>query len=739
MRGNWLRQRRAVCGACATVAVATVAVATVAGAAAAQRTRPDSVQTDSARLLQGVTVTVSRSEQKMARAPWAIGVQRAEDIRRAQPMLGVDEALNNVPGVMVSNRYIYALDQRLSIRGAGSRANFGTRGVKILLDGVPQSLPDGQSQLTNVELATIGRIEILRGAASSLYGNGSGGVISFETDMRAPNRLRQELRAMGGSFDTDKLQERTIARFANGVAALSLSRTTLDGFRGYHATENGTSVYHSYSSADVRQANGAVDYFLSDRSTLQLRAHGASVPFALNPGALTEAEWRINPDSAAAANIARGASRAVGQHQYSLGWKYALPDGGNLRAVAYGLSRSVDNPLATPPPGPAASRTFANGTISIIKRRVLGARVDAEHPLWTSTAAPRVALGVDLQRSRDHRENWRSTGGRITAPTDTLLVDQIEVVSAFGPFAQVSWSPIAPLLASVGARWDRQQFRVTDHFLADGKDDSGDRVMSAWSGHLGVSYLVAPWFIPYANTATAFDTPTTTELNAREGGSGGFNPDLGPQRSRTVEGGVRGAAWRLTYDASVFRTRVRDAIIQFQETNGRAFFRNAGRTRSTGAEVGLTATVSSIIELRGAYTQSRYLFDTYRIERGATTDTLDGKRLAGIPESFVRAGLRTHARGLTLDADWTWSDWLWGDDRNTVRVEDWGRGRVDVRLGWTGILRGAHVSPFVVVNNAANQRYVGSITLNGDGGRVREGAPMRHWYAGIDIDLAILK
>jgi outer membrane receptor protein involved in Fe transport len=223
--------------------------------AGAQRTPPDSARADTALRLQAVSVTVTRTEAQALVAPWAIGVQSARDVRRAQPTLTTDEALNSVPGVMVSNRYIYALDPRVSVRGAGSRANFGTRGVKVLLDGVPQSLPDGQSQLTNVELGTIGRVEVLRGAASSLYGNGSGGVISFETDRRAPSRLAHELRVTSGAYApslgnarlTDraftKWQTRLIERGERYTGTLSLSRTTVSGFR-------------QHSDADVRNING---------------------------------------------------------------------------------------------------------------------------------------------------------------------------------------------------------------------------------------------------------------------------------------------------------------------------------------------------------------------------------------------------------------------------------------------------------------------------------------------------
>ena len=139
-------------------------------------------------------MSVARTDETAQRAPWAVGMQDKSDIQSGQATLGIDEALNNIPGVYVDNRYNYSLDQRLSIRGAGSRANFGIRGVKVLIDGVPQSLPDGQNELNNLELGDVSRVEVLRGSASSLYGNGSGGVIAFTTDMSAPDPLDQTLR-----------------------------------------------------------------------------------------------------------------------------------------------------------------------------------------------------------------------------------------------------------------------------------------------------------------------------------------------------------------------------------------------------------------------------------------------------------------------------------------------------------------------------------------------------------------
>src|SRR3954454_4221169 len=144
-------------------------------------------------------ITVTRAPEPLQRVPYAVGVLDRDALQRGQQTVGIDEALNNLPGVVVSNRYNFYLDQRISIRGFGSRSNFGVRGLKILLDGIPQTLPDGQSQLTNVDFADIDRAEVLRGASSSLYGNASGGVISFQTEQAAPGPFAQRVRVQGGS------------------------------------------------------------------------------------------------------------------------------------------------------------------------------------------------------------------------------------------------------------------------------------------------------------------------------------------------------------------------------------------------------------------------------------------------------------------------------------------------------------------------------------------------------------
>lgn len=702
------------------ILLALVAVSGLATSARAQRADSTARDSTDAQRLAAVRVEVGRTEARTDRLAWAIGAQDARDLRRAQATLGIDEALNNIPGVIVSNRYNYAVDQRVSIRGAGARANFGLRGVKVLLDGVPQSLPDGQSQLTNVDLGAIGRVEVLRGSASSLYGNGSGGVLAFTTDLSAPERAGATLRVTGGSFGTAKTQARFSGRAGTSVGMLSLSRTTLDGSR-------------QYSAADTRQLMAAVDHALPRGVTLALRGGTSETPRSLNPGALTRAEYALERDSAAANNIRRGAGKATSQRYLSLR-AHREGESGGWSAAVYGQRRFVENPLAVAPPAPAGPE---NGTLITLDRRVTGLRLDGSRT-FAMAGRPRIAGGLDLQRAFDVRRNRRTTAGVPSAPEDTLLLYQDETMTSVGPFAQLQVDPHPRVTMSLGGRWDRIGFRAEDHFLADGGDDSGDRAMTAASGHVGAVWRASGTFAPYANLSTAFETPTTTELAVRPDGLGGFNPDLDPQRVRTVELGARGAlGTRLRYEVALFQADAEDAIVQYLEAGGRAFFRNAGRTRNRGVELGLTGTVTQGIQLRAAYTHADYRFVEYRVpsatQPAPALDTLDGNRLAGAPGNTLRLGLRTAWRGFALDADHTLQGSLFGDDRNAIRVDGWGDGQLNVRASWAGTLAAWRVEPFVAVQNALDVDYVGAVTVNGAFNRVFEPAPLRNWYAGIEL------
>ena len=279
--------------------------------------------------------------------------------------------------MVVANRYNFSLDQRISIRGFGSRSNFGVRGIKILLDGVPQTLPDGQSQLTNVDFANIERAEVLRGASSSLYGNGSGGVVALTSERAAPGPFAQRLRIQGGDGKRTgdgfyKAQTWTSARSGSLSGTLSLSQFKADGFR-------------QHSAAEFRQLNSGIDYTIGGSTLATLRLSLADDPRAENPGALTLAEYNANPDSAAASNIRRGADKDAQQYQLALGMRHFDAKGNEYEATVFGLLRDLANPLAAPPFTGAPPTA---GTYVAIDRAVGGARSGLNQRLGAGESRP---------------------------------------------------------------------------------------------------------------------------------------------------------------------------------------------------------------------------------------------------------------------------------------------------------------------------------------------------------------
>ena len=664
---------------------------------------------DSAARVPELKVTVTRAVAPLSRLGAAVTVIDSTMVHRGRVATKLDETLAWVPGVVAEDRGNYSVDQRVSIRGFGSRSNFGLRGIKVLLDGVPQTLPDGQSQLNNVNLSLVNHVEVLRGGASALYGNASGGVLSFTTTAMPAAPWTISARGEGGAFGTSKGEIIASARSGTLGGTLAASRFQTDGFR-------------QQSAADLRRLNLGLDWAATGNTAFTLRFATADDPRARNPGALTAAEYAANPDSASAVNIRRGADKAVTQTQLALGMRH---DAGNvhLDATLFGLTRGLENPLATPPPAPTTS---IQGTWVTIDRQLGGARVSATVDL----DGPSVTGGIDVQSLRDNRSNRRSANG---TKTDTLLLDQTERVSEKALFAQANWPLGSRFTLRAGARLDISDFGVTDHFPSDG-DASATRTMAATSGNGGIAVQLGKHVTAWSSIATVFETPTTTELANRPDGAGGFNPDLNPQRSVTEELGVRGRAGRLSFDAAVYHTTTNDAIVPFSEVSGRAYFRNVGSTRTRGMEAVLALTLRPGLELLGTWTYTDAAFTNYKVVSPTSTDTLDGHQLAGLPRSVARLGIRgSLGHGFSIDIDQAFSSKMFGDDDNKIVIDGWRSGVTGARLMWHGHIGGIAWAPFVAATNLFDRHYVGSVTTNGAGGRVFEPAAGRGIYVGASV------
>ncbi len=670
--------------------------------------------------LPPVIVTVTRDVARSPlELPFAITRVAPDSLRPGQRNLAADETLMLVPGVSVANRNNPTQDPRIAVRGFGARAAFGVRSVRILRDGIPLTLPDGQTPTDYLDLASVGSVEVIRGSASALYGNAAGGVVDFRSSPPPVSPVSVDLRGLGGSHDL----QRWSAGLGGTLTPLRyqalVTRTVQDGYR-------------RYAQQKTTHATGRVLHNLGG-TELTWQAQLFSMPVAENPGALTATELAVDPRQAVPFSVVKRARKEVSQNQLSVTATRPLA-AGELTASLYGGTRDLDNPL-----------TFA---VVAIDRTTLGGSIR-----MTSAASPfgrrhRLSAGVDVQRLDDDRKNFENCNG-VPAPTaacpraDTvergvLRLDQREVVTSIGPFVRDELTIGERVHVHAGLRADYVIFDIEDLFIipagpGQNPDDSGRRTLRAWSPMAGVLARVGTLTSAYANISTAFETPTATELGNRPEGAGGVNRDLEPQTATTVEVGVKGIfATRLRYDLAGFFTGVQDELIPFEVPGGagRRYFRNAGRTVRRGLEAGLELTVGTAT-FASAYSYSDFRFDEYAVTTGAVTERYDDNRIPGIPLHQVQASVTWRWSELFLTAEGIGSSRVLVDDANSSGAAGWGI--ANVRLGGRVPIGGTTLVPVVGVHNLFDRRYVGSVVINAAAGRYYEPAPERTLSVGVSL------
>ncbi|HEX9951759.1 MAG TPA: TonB-dependent receptor [Rubricoccaceae bacterium] len=680
--------------------LALLLAASLATAARAQTT-PDTLA------LPEVRVEAARAPVSLATAAFSVAVvERTAAERAAAAAGGLDVALRRVPGLTVTGRENPSQGERLVVRGLGARSAFGVRGVQVVLDGVPLTLADGQAVLGIVDPALVRRAEIVRGPASALWGNGSGGVLFLDTIPEASGPEAgagvATAEATGGSFGLRRLAAEATAPVGPHRVGLALSRVEARGYR-------------DYASFETTRARAFGDLRLGRRASLRLTAALEDAPHLDNPGALTADELAADPRQAEARTVETASGKASRQGQAAATLRAEMPLAA-LTVTLYGLARDLDNPL---PFAYVAVDRVAGGTRLTADRSV--------GPLG-------LTLGVDTAVQRDRRTNRPN---EIGTPGMTVLLDQTETVQTTAAFARIGLDLLPFGLAGVAIdaalRGDRVRFSVADRLLADG-DQSGTRTLAAISPQLGIRVRRGA-ATAYASVSTAFDTPTTTELVNRPDGGGRLNPEVGPQRTVGVEAGVRGVAGRVLYDVAVYALAVRDGLTPAESADGRTFYVNRARIGHRGAEAAAEWEPTPWARLAAVYTWTRVRFgEGVEVAGPGGPVSAEGRAVPGIPEHRLSARAQVSHSGVFVAPEVVAASGLFADDLNAVRTG--ASVVVDVVAGHAGVRVGrATVRPFVRVGNVFGDRAVVSVVANARGGRSFEPPAARSVQAGVSVSL----
>ena len=616
--------------------------------------------------------------------------------------LTLSEYLNSLPSVYLQASQNFSQDERISIRGFGAQSSFGIRGIQILVDDVPHTLPDGQSQLDGLELQNLASIEVLRGPASALYGNSAGGVIKINTQVPDDDKLA--LKLTKGSFDTEQAYLYANKHYDTVNFGVSLSHTQKQGYR-------------DHSEYEKSAINGHLDWQVLPQWLVRVNSQYIDSPIAEDAGGLTREQADSEPTAARDRNVSFQAGEEVKQQKHTLASRYQFDDSSQLNAQFYYFDKDFNNRLP-----------FSAGGQVELARQFYGTNVQYATQNWLTHYQTQVLLGANLQYQDDKRRRYDNIDGGIRGD---LALSQQELIDSSALYAQLSAQPSDKWLIDLGLRYEHNRVEVKDQYLVDG-DQSGERNWDNSSANLGSSYQLTDDNLLYATISQSFQIPTTTELanpntgdiTANGGFGGGFNPDLDVETAINYEIGLRGELTAAhSYDLALFYIDISDAISPYFKDDSLdeiTYYRNAGAATRQGVEVSSQHQFGSHFSWKNQYSYSDFSYDNYTTPQG----DYSGKTQPGTPRHKGASQLLyQNDNDLSINLELLYVGDRYTNNSNTETADSYWLTNVGVSQALD--FEPLAMSLSLTVNNLFNQYYDDNIRINAFGGRYYEPGPER--------------
>jgi len=730
---------------CAGLLATSVAIQPVWAQSQAQSQGQSQAQSEG-QALADVVVSASRSEQRSFDAPAAIQSVGRAAIEDGGPQVNLSEALKQVPGLTILNRQNYAQDLQVSIRGFGSRASFGIRGIRLLIDGIPATTPDGQAQGSSISLTSTERIEVLRGPLAQLYGNASGGVIQAFT-REAPEIPEFSAQAYGGSFGLQRSDWQYAGRSGSVGIVADYSTFKLDGYRD-----------NSYSERN--QFNGRLSFALAPSTRMQVVFNQFDMPLAQDPLGLDRNQLAGNPTQAGTGTSNRTAAdfrvrKAVLQNQIGSSITHTLDTDWSLTARAYYGTR--DNLQFQAGSGAMNTANF-NGSWVGLDRTYLGAALQLNGRSKLGGMPVLLATGYDFDRSREVRQGGAANLGERT----TLTRNELNKAQNNDVFAQATWLASEQFSVVTGVRSSSIQFSSDDNYLADNRNGSGERRFRATSPVLGLTFHAARDLNLYANYGKGFETPTLSEVAYRVLGTAPiaeFNPTLNASVSHHRE---LGAKWtprpNVRADLNLYQIDSRDEIVVSTSSGGQSAFQNAPGTSRKGAELNLRTQLNPHLR---ASVAANWIEAEFSQTFGYSVNNVankvgNGFKIPGIPQHFVfsellwtsvaadpmqpatgsaRAASAHSGTGTRVALELIRAGQLFANDTNSESAPGYTSWNLMASQGWA--LGRANLAAYARVDNVLDEQYVGSVIVNQSAAKFYEPSPGRTWTLGLRYRLPL--
>ena len=659
-----------------------------------------------------VVVTATRVPQPSLEVPASVDRLYSEEIREGRPQVNLSESLGRVPGIVVQNRQNYAQDLQISSRGFGARATFGVRGIRLIADGIPATMPDGQGQAATFALGSAESIEVLRGPFSALYGNAAGGVIVVET-ADPPPQPTVDVDLFAGSYDTWRAATRLGATQGALGGLFDASRFESDGYRDHSAVQRD-------------HFNLKLKYAIKPDTTFTLVGNQLRQPQTQDPLGLTRAQVDQNPRQATPQAFTFNTRKTIYQEQLGGTLSHRLDPTSRVEATVYGGQRWVEQYLGFA--GSAPPSTTSGGVVQLDRGYAGGAL-----RYFKTLGAVRVSLGAEYESMQEHRRGFVNSNG----VAGELRRDEDDEVSSTDVYAQAEWRFAERWSLHGGLRSSRVAFKSTDYFVIAGNpDDSGTRDYSATTPVAGILYRLEKNISLYANAGRGFETPTFAELAHQNPPASGLNFALQASKSTHAEIGAKALfAGVARVNAAVFGIDTKDEIVVDVNRDGRTTFKNAEGTARRGFEIGADTLLSGPFGVQLAYT---YLDATFKESFTSIANTTPvtvpaGNSLPGVPKSQAYAQLRYRKPSFYAYAEALYRARVPVDDLNSefagaYTVFNLVGGLVQTGKGW-------RIGEYVRLDNVTDRTYIGSVIVNEGNRRFYEPSPRRSIGAGVQASL----
>jgi len=668
------------------------------------------------RELDEVVITATRVPERIIDIPYSV-VRLNYSNYQYDRKIGSSDMLSAVPGLFLQSRYGNH-DVRFSIRGFGSRSNSGIRGIRILLDDIPESEPDGQTRIEAIDFNSIGRIEIVKGNASSLYTNAPGGVVNFINDIE----FRRSSVVQFNQFGSFRLARNGLKVAVKTDKYRFLTTYNYQNYDGYRTHNN--EYWHIL--------NLVLETTPSEHTRLTILGYFVDGMIKL-PGSLTRAEFEQDPYQANQRSVDRDEKRITTKGR--LGIRYNATFGRNLNndieVTAYGTIKYFER----------TSRLYR-----IINRYGLGISGKYIHRHRIGSRQNEFLVGGDFFTQPARVEYYDNINGQ---RGDQIIQLTDEDITNKGLYFSDNFEILpGKMFVLLTGRYDHIGYRLQEETLPTRADR---RWFHAFTPKLALNYKILPLVAVYGSFGYSFDSPANNELDSPDPAFL-FNQDLKPQESQNFEAGIKGKLYhrntkwfkRVLFEATGFYIIVDNEIVPF-EVLGDVFFRNAAKTHRLGTELGGLVEIRENLNFEASYTWSHFRYKSYdarTIEIDSLGNLIEtdrdfaGNIVPSVPAHNLYVALSYAypvGRHFNLFAKVSYQgiSGLWVDDANTDETAPYNLLNsvlgVDMRFGKFSLLLSGGV------NNIFDAVYVGFTNTNSSDKRFYEAGAPRDYFVSLNL------